>query len=88
VAVALIFIGVLLLVALARLVLFSERGGLMLRTIVVPLNGSGLANRALPVANSIAQFGDIHAAARCVTSGSAPKVDICDPLRANDRAEI
>jgi hypothetical protein len=58
-AFALIGIGVPLLAALARLVLVSERGGLMLRTIVVPLDGSDLANRALPVANSIAQFGDV-----------------------------
>ena len=31
----------------------------MLRTIVVPLDGSDFANRALPVANSIAQFGHV-----------------------------
>ncbi|MDQ1459167.1 MAG: hypothetical protein QOI08_651 [Actinomycetota bacterium] len=69
----------------------------MLRTIVVPLDGSEFANRALPVANSIAQFGHVsmrivgvapaddqlawifdhvHAAARSVTNGSVPKVDI------------
>jgi nucleotide-binding universal stress UspA family protein len=69
----------------------------MLRTIVVPLDGSDFANRALPVANAIAQFGHVpirivgvaraddqlawifdhvHAAARSVTNGSLPKVDI------------
>jgi nucleotide-binding universal stress UspA family protein len=69
----------------------------MLRTIVVPLDGSDFANRALPVANSIAQSADVpmrivgvaraddelawifdhvHAAARSVTNGSAPKVDV------------
>ena len=31
----------------------------MLRTIVVPLDGSDFANRALPVANSIAEFGHV-----------------------------
>jgi nucleotide-binding universal stress UspA family protein len=69
----------------------------MLRNIVVPLDGSDFANRALPVANSIARFGHVpmrivgvaraddqiawifdhvHAAARSVTNGSTPKVDI------------
>ena len=75
----------------------DEEVVVMLRTIVVPLDGSDFANRALPVASSIAQSDHVpmrivgvartddqltwisdhlHAAARSVANGSAPKVDI------------